>query len=178
CTISAMPQRRLNSIERIERPLILGIEMVPSRRSTTRHSMPAMPSSIASASPTGPPPAIRTGSGAPLMARTVRWASSSVNDGYQPIAAAARSSIAFGARSRDNQYSDETRNSGRNGMAELRDKFAASNVIAMWDQELRPTLPLVPSHIWRWQEVNPLIGEAANAVNMDDAERRVLILAN
>ena len=63
-------------------------------------------------------------------------------------------------------------------MAELRDKFAASNVIAMWDQELRPNLPLVPAHIWRWQEMNPLIGEAAGAVNMDDAERRVLILAN
>jgi len=63
-------------------------------------------------------------------------------------------------------------------MAELRDKFAASNVIAMWDQELRPNLPLVPAHIWHWQEMNPLIGEAAGAVNMDDAERRVLILSN
>ncbi len=63
-------------------------------------------------------------------------------------------------------------------MAELRDKFAASNVIAMWDQELRPNLPVVPAHIWRWHEMNPLIGEAANAVNMEDAERRVLILSN
>ncbi|HLI20472.1 MAG TPA: cupin domain-containing protein [Stellaceae bacterium] len=63
-------------------------------------------------------------------------------------------------------------------MAELRDKFEAANVIAMWDQELRPNLPLVPSHIWRWKDVNPLIGEAANAVTMEDAERRVLILRN
>src|SRR5665213_3387431 len=86
--------------------------------------------------------------------------------------------IAFGRGSRDDQCRDETRISGRTAMAELRDKFAASNVIAMWDQELRPNLPLVPAHIWHWQDMNPLIGEAAGAVNMDDAERRVLILSN
>src|SRR5579863_4375259 len=73
---------------------------------------------------------------------------------------------------------NDTPKAGGKFMAELRDKFEAANVIAMWDQELRPNLPLVPSHIWRWQDVNPLIGDAANAVNMEDAERRVLILRN
>ncbi len=63
-------------------------------------------------------------------------------------------------------------------MTELREKFAASNVIAMWEQELRPNRPHVASHLWRWAAMNPLIGEAAGAVNMTDAERRVLILNN
>lgn len=63
-------------------------------------------------------------------------------------------------------------------MTDLREKFAASNVIAMWEQELRPNRPHVPSHIWRWPAMNPLIGDAAASVNMDDAERRVLILNN
>lgn len=63
-------------------------------------------------------------------------------------------------------------------MAGLRERFAASNVVAMWDQELRPNLPAVPAHLWRWREVEPLLGEAVNAVTMDDAERRVLILSN
>src|SRR5579872_6784786 len=172
-----MPQRRFNSIERIERPLIFGTEIDPSRRSTTRQGMPAMPSSIDSTRPTGPPPAIRTGIASELMTRTVRWASAPVNDGHRPITAclflgalralcgpalhSAREAGTISVRTN----ADER---GGTGMAELRDKFAASNVIAMWDQELRPNLPLLPSHIWRWQEMNPLIGESAKAVNMDD----------
>lgn len=63
-------------------------------------------------------------------------------------------------------------------MTDLREKFAASNVIAMWEQELRPNRPHVAAHLWRWAAMNPLIGEAAGAVNMIDAERRVLILDN
>ena len=63
-------------------------------------------------------------------------------------------------------------------MAELRDKFEAANIIAMWDQELRPNLPLVPSHIWHWNEMTPLLDQSAKEVSMDDAERRVLILRN
>ena len=63
-------------------------------------------------------------------------------------------------------------------MTALREKFAASNVIAMWDQELRPNRPHVPSHIWHWAAMSPLLGDAAGAVNMVDAERRVLILSN
>jgi gentisate 1,2-dioxygenase len=63
-------------------------------------------------------------------------------------------------------------------MSDLRARFDAANVLAMWEQELRPNRPLVPAHIWRWQAMAPLIGEAAGAVTMDDAERRVLILRN
>lgn len=63
-------------------------------------------------------------------------------------------------------------------MAELRDKFQAANVIPMWEQQLRPNPPLVPPRIWRWQQMNSLIGESAKAVNMHEAERRVLILRN
>jgi gentisate 1,2-dioxygenase len=63
-------------------------------------------------------------------------------------------------------------------MTDLQDKFAAANVVAMWEQELRPNRPSSTAHIWRWRDIDPLIGEAASAVNMDDAERRVLILRN
>ena len=63
-------------------------------------------------------------------------------------------------------------------MTELREKFAAANVLAMWEQELRPNRPATPAHIWHWQAMDPLIGAAAGAVNMQDAERRVLILNN
>lgn len=63
-------------------------------------------------------------------------------------------------------------------MTDLRAKFEAANVLAMWEQELRPNRPLTPPHIWRWQAMNPLINDAAAAVNMEDAERRVLILSN
>jgi len=63
-------------------------------------------------------------------------------------------------------------------MTKLREKFAAANVAAMWEQELRPNRPAAPAHIWRWQAMNPLIADAAGAVTMEDAERRVLILAN
>lgn len=66
----------------------------------------------------------------------------------------------------------------RQVMSELRTRFAASNVIAMWEQELRPNLPLVSPHIWPWRDMNPLIDAATGAVSMDDAERRVLILSN
>lgn len=63
-------------------------------------------------------------------------------------------------------------------MTDLRDKFAAANVLAMWEQELRPNRPLVAPQIWRWQAMNPLIDDAVTATDMDDAERRVLILRN
>ena len=63
-------------------------------------------------------------------------------------------------------------------MTDLHDKLAAVNVLAMWEQELRPNRPLVTSQIWRWQAMTPLIDDAVSATNMDDAERRVLILRN
>jgi gentisate 1,2-dioxygenase len=63
-------------------------------------------------------------------------------------------------------------------VTDLREKFAASNVMAMWDQELRPNRPHMPSHLWHWPAMSPLLDDAAGAVNMHDAERRVLILSN
>ncbi len=63
-------------------------------------------------------------------------------------------------------------------MTDLRTKFAASNVIAMWEQELRPNRPHMTSHVWHWPAMSPLLDDAAGAVTMQDAERRVLILNN
>ncbi len=63
-------------------------------------------------------------------------------------------------------------------MSDLREKFKAASVIAMWDQELRPNRPHMPAHVWHWNAMDPLIDAAAGAVNMTDAERRVLILNN
>src|SRR5215813_7386857 len=120
-----MPQRRFNSIERIERPLIFGTEIEPSRRSTTRQGMPAMPSSIASASPTGPPPAIKTGIGSPLIERTVRWASAPVNDGHRPIVFSHAVPDCFWLGKPEQSVFGRTQISGEDGMADLRDKFAA-----------------------------------------------------
>lgn len=63
-------------------------------------------------------------------------------------------------------------------MTDLRAKFAAADVLAMWDQELRPNRPHMPSHVWHWPAMSPLLDDAAGAVTMHEAERRVLILNN
>src|SRR6516165_6682421 len=59
-TVSAMPQRRQNSMLRGLTALIFGTLIAPSRFSTSTQSTPRKPSSHASARPTGPAPAIRT----------------------------------------------------------------------------------------------------------------------
>src|SRR5215470_4823841 len=56
-----MPQRRQNSMVRIFTSFIFGVTIVPSPCSISVQAMPRQPSSPASASPTGPPPTIRTG---------------------------------------------------------------------------------------------------------------------
>ena len=60
-TWSAMPQRRQNSIVRVLTSFIFGVVIAPSVCSTSSQRMPRQPRSPASASPTGPPPTIRTG---------------------------------------------------------------------------------------------------------------------
>src|SRR5262245_22922344 len=60
-TRSAIPQRRQNSIVRTFTSFILGVLIRPSVCSTRTHLIPRQPRSAASASPTGPPPAISTG---------------------------------------------------------------------------------------------------------------------
>jgi hypothetical protein len=59
-TAWAMPQRRQNSMLRDETMLCFGTLMAPSRFSMSMQSTPRSPSSQASASPTGPAPAMMT----------------------------------------------------------------------------------------------------------------------
>src|SRR5579875_3088852 len=59
-TASARPQRRKNSIVRALSAVARGWKIVPSSCSTSVHLIPRRPRSTASASPTGPPPAIST----------------------------------------------------------------------------------------------------------------------
>src|SRR5437763_15558979 len=56
-----MPHRRQNSMVRIFTSFIFGVTIVPSPCSRSVQAMPRQPSSPARASPTGPPPTIRTG---------------------------------------------------------------------------------------------------------------------
>lgn len=60
--------------------------------------------------------------------------------------------------------------------------MAQSGVIPLWDRYHRllhpePMSPDVP-FLWRWAELQSLIARAAAEVTMDQAERRVLMLAN
>ena len=56
--------------------------------------------------------------------------------------------------------------------------MAAASVSAFWERSDRPTVPLEPPHIWRWETMEPLIEAAIDATTMDNAERRVLVLNN
>src|SRR5512132_597704 len=56
-----MAHRRQNSMVRTFTSFILGVMIVPSPCSISEHAIPRQPSSQASASPTGPPPTMRTG---------------------------------------------------------------------------------------------------------------------
>src|SRR5262245_15244013 len=56
-----MPHRRQNSMVRTFTSFIFGVAIAPSLCSISVHAMPRQPSSHASASPTGPPPTMRTG---------------------------------------------------------------------------------------------------------------------
>src|SRR2546426_79731 len=55
-----MPHRRQNSMVRMFTSFIFGVTIVPSPCSTRMQGTPRQPSSPARASPTGPPPTIRT----------------------------------------------------------------------------------------------------------------------
>src|SRR5215471_5206693 len=56
-----MPQRRMCSQVRVLARLVVGKSTLPSVCSTTRQRMPRQANSMASARPTGPAPAMRTG---------------------------------------------------------------------------------------------------------------------
>src|SRR5438067_8947549 len=66
-----MPQRRKCSSVRALSRLAVGKTTVPSPCSTSAHGTPCAPSSIASDSPAGPAPTIRTGTGASARGRSV-----------------------------------------------------------------------------------------------------------
>jgi hypothetical protein len=56
-----MPQRRQISIVRVLTSFIFGVAILPSPCSISMQATPRHPSSTARASPTGPPPTIKTG---------------------------------------------------------------------------------------------------------------------
>ncbi len=62
------------------------------------------------------------------------------------------------------------------------DEFHAAmrrnSVSALWERAPRPNTADEIAHVWRWDEMEPLIGGAVEATGMDDAERRVLVLNN
>lgn len=54
----------------------------------------------------------------------------------------------------------------------------AANVSALWERPDRPNTPIEIAHVWRWRNIEPLIDAAVAATDMDNAERRVLVLHN
>ena len=74
----------------------------------------------------------------------------------------------------------EHQNSG--GGAPPEDEFhaamRAANVSALWERPDRPNTPVEIAQVWPWETIEPLIDEAVGATNMDNAERRVLVLHN
>jgi gentisate 1,2-dioxygenase len=63
-------------------------------------------------------------------------------------------------------------------MDEFHAKMAEASVAALWEQEARHNYPPESAHIWRWATMNPLIGAAVAQTDMNNAERRVLVLQN
>ena len=63
-------------------------------------------------------------------------------------------------------------------MDDFHAKMSQANVLALWEQDQRHNLPAEPTHLWRWGAVSPLLDEAVAATDMNNAERRVLILRN
>jgi gentisate 1,2-dioxygenase len=74
---------------------------------------------------------------------------------------------------------DSDRESGDAG---FRRRVAAANLVPLWTFfgewfSAEPRSPAVP-HLWRYDELRPVILEAAKEVSTADAERRVLVLEN
>jgi gentisate 1,2-dioxygenase len=63
-------------------------------------------------------------------------------------------------------------------MDEFHTRMAAASVAALWEQENRHNHPPESAHVWHWNQVNPLIDEAVAQTDMQNAERRVLVLQN
>ena len=63
-------------------------------------------------------------------------------------------------------------------MGDFRADMAAASVYPLWERENRHNMPPESPHVWRWQTMNPLIEAAVKATDMNNAERRVLVLRN
>jgi len=63
-------------------------------------------------------------------------------------------------------------------MDDFHAKMDAAKVVALWEQEGRSNYPPDAAHVWRWATLNPLLDEAVGVTDMNNAERRVLILRN
>jgi len=63
-------------------------------------------------------------------------------------------------------------------MDEFHADMAKANVMALWEQHNRHNQALEPSHVWHWATVNPLLDRAVGQTDMENADRRVLILSN
>ena len=63
-------------------------------------------------------------------------------------------------------------------MDEFHARMAKASVAALWEQEARHNNPPDPAHVWHWQTMDPLLDEAVRQTDMQNAERRVLILQN
>jgi gentisate 1,2-dioxygenase len=64
-------------------------------------------------------------------------------------------------------------------MSDFHAAMAAASVSALWEQEGgRHNAPPEPAHVWRWATMNPLIDAAVQQTDMNNAERRVLVLDN
>ena len=65
--------------------------------------------------------------------------------------------------------------------AELIEALASARSQPLWDRYHRITTRQPqspgPAHLWSWAEMEPLVAQAVRDVSMEDAERRVLLLA-
>ena len=62
-------------------------------------------------------------------------------------------------------------------MSDFHARMKAAEVLALWELGHDAEAP-EPPHLWRWQAMSPLLDASVRETNMDNAERRVLVLNN
>ena len=63
-------------------------------------------------------------------------------------------------------------------MDDFHAKMAEASVAALWEQHPRHNYPPEAAAVWHWKTMAPLITEAVNQTDMQNAERRVIVLQN
>lgn len=63
-------------------------------------------------------------------------------------------------------------------MSNFKAALASENVYPLWERETRHNRPPESPYVWRWPVMSRFLDDAIKAVNMTDAERRVLVLRN